>query len=99
MASTKPSREVPMFPRMVQMKIRIIFTGIMAYPVIAIDVRRIRMPGLIAEVVVVRGPWCSMKRRGAACRRRMRGRSTVSMVSTAAMVATSTLTHAERRKR
>jgi hypothetical protein len=56
MAGTEPSREVPVLPRMIEMVVRIITAGVMPDPLIVrIDVRGVRVPGLVAIIAVFRG--------------------------------------------
>jgi hypothetical protein len=56
MAGTEPAREAPMLPRMIEMVVRIITAGVMPDPLItAIDVRGVRVPGLVAIIAVLRG--------------------------------------------
>ena len=64
MAGTEPAREVPMLPRMIEMVVRIITAGVMPDPLIArIDVRGVRVPGLVAIIAVfLRGAPCTSNR-------------------------------------
>jgi hypothetical protein len=70
MAGTEPAREVPMRPRMIEMVVRIITPGVMPDPLIArIDVRDVRVPGLVAIIAVFRGGASSASNRSRPMRR------------------------------
>lgn len=55
MARTETARETSVLPRMIQMVMGIITASVMAYPtiILGVDVRSVRMSGLIAEIAVV----------------------------------------------
>jgi hypothetical protein len=56
MVGTEPAREVSMLPRMIEMVVGIITAGVMPNPLIApIDVRGVRVPGLVAIIAVFHG--------------------------------------------
>jgi len=70
MAGTEPAREAPMLPRMIEMVVRIITAGVMPDPLIArIDVRGVRVAGLVAIIAVFRGGASSTSNRSRPMRR------------------------------
>ena len=48
MVGAEPAREVPVLPRMSEMVVRIVPAGVMPHPLVTIDVRDVRWPGLSA---------------------------------------------------
>jgi hypothetical protein len=78
MVGTEAAREVSMLPRMIEMVVRIITTGVMPDPLIArIDVRGVRVPGLVAIIAVFRGGGPFTSNRSRPMRRNVRAALTL----------------------
>jgi hypothetical protein len=59
MVAAKTARKVSVLPRMIEMEVRIVPTGVMPHPLFAsIDVRGVRVPGLVAVIAVFYGGVC-----------------------------------------